>query len=243
MEKQNFLNIYLLENKEKSFYDIKSSSAKRNWMNENDGWAYNCLPLKIANQYGWTANSPCDIEIDWKGSDSPTSFKITCEDDKFNDYVDFNFGTGIFTFISDFIIKTNPGTSLYIRGISNSQKDLIFPLDGIVETDWLPFTFSFSFKFLKPGTVKFNKDEPIFMFFPIERDYIENFNISYKFIGDNLDLKDKRNKFNESRNKHNANMIDGKLKPQKFYIKGIVVDEEIKIKDHKVSLKLKEPVR
>ena len=170
MESLKFLNIYLLEDKEKSFYEISPASSKREWMSEDSGWSYNCLPLKIANKYGWFVKLPCDVEITWDGTDTQNGFFAKIDNEKFYKYIDFSFGNGTLTFMLDFIIKTSIGDSLYVRGISNNQKDLIYPLDGIIETDWLPFTFSFSYKFLKAGTVKFKKDEPIFMFFPIQRD-------------------------------------------------------------------------
>lgn len=241
MENVNFLNIYLLEDKEKSFYNITPADSKREWMNEDGGWSYNCLPLKIANKYGWFVRCPYDIEITWDGIESEKNFTVNSDNEEFFKYIDFNFGNGTLTFMLDFIIKSSIGDSLYVRGISNNKKELIYPLDGIVETDWLPFTFSFSYKFLKAGAVKFKKDEPIFMFFPIKRNYIENFDISYKFIGEDQVLKEQRNKFNQSRNDHNDNIINNKRSAQKFYIKGAIINEKINIQNHKINLILKQP--
>ena len=39
-------------------------------------------------------------------------------------------------------------------------KDGIHPLEGVVETYWLPFTFTMNWKFTRPGKIKFEKDEP-----------------------------------------------------------------------------------
>ena len=39
-------------------------------------------------------------------------------------------------------------------------KDGIVPLDGLVETDWLPFTFTMNWRFTRRKTIRFEKGEP-----------------------------------------------------------------------------------
>ena len=39
-------------------------------------------------------------------------------------------------------------------------KDGAVALDGLVETDWLPFPFTMNWKFTRPGVIRFEADEP-----------------------------------------------------------------------------------
>jgi hypothetical protein len=49
-------------------------------------------------------------------------------------------------------------------------------LDGIIETDWLPYTFTMNWKITRPNRrVRFEKDEPICMIVPMRRTDLERF--------------------------------------------------------------------
>ncbi|NDG04180.1 MAG: hypothetical protein EB121_02330 [Alphaproteobacteria bacterium] len=45
------------------------------------------------------------------------------------------------------------------RGAPNSAKHGIAPLDGLIETDWLPFGFTMNWRFTAPGQVTFERDD------------------------------------------------------------------------------------
>src|SRR5262249_16530146 len=45
-------------------------------------------------------------------------------------------------------------------------KDGIAPLEGVIETDWLPFSFTMNWQLTRAGAVVFEKDEP-FCFFTL----------------------------------------------------------------------------
>ena len=236
-----FIDVYT-QSGEPSIFDITPASVKREWMDETFGHAYKCLPLKIANQYGWVAHSPCTFTATWDGGTSKDSLLVQPTGEDFCDYMCAyavsHFAHGILTVNTDFLIRTTPGTSLYVRGLTNHQKDVIYPMDAVIETDWLPFHFPFSYRFIKPGTITFKKGEPLFMFFPIEREYIESFSLNFKSMDSNPELQEQNRKFSESRARH---MAEGNPLPQKFYIKGTVVDEKAEIAEHRVKLRLAAP--
>ena len=62
-----------------------------------------------------------------------------------------------------------------VRGPANNPKDGIIALDGIIETDWAPSTFTMNWRFTRACTVEFVRGEPICLFFPIQRKIIEVF--------------------------------------------------------------------
>lgn len=238
MSVNNVIEIYSLNNGP-SQMNIKSAKVKREWMDKTNGFAYHCLPLNIANQYGWVCHSIETFTATWNGGLGQESIVINQEGNISRKIAMSHFGYGILTILTDFLVKTPQNVSTYIRGISNNNYENVYPLDGIVETDWLPFTFTMNYKFEKPGTVTFKKGDPLFMFFPIERSYIENFDIVQKPISSNPQLLDDLQKYGKARDYNLNNKIN---KPQKFYVSGNVVDEKVEINNHQRRLDLKEPV-
>jgi hypothetical protein len=216
-----------------SSFKVSQLDFKRDWMEGSN--AYRCLPLNIASQYGWAVHSPIDFSASWNGGMGVDSIQVYAPDDQ---YVTSHFGYGILTVKVDFIVTTDKNVSLYVKGISNSSKSNIYALEGIVETDWLPFTFTMNYKFHTPGTVSFQKDEPLFMFFPIERTFIEKFELVSDSIKNSKELNDGYKKYSKARNEVLQNEHTGSGY-QKFYKDGIVVDTKVDIENHKRKLDLK----
>jgi hypothetical protein len=127
---------------------------------------------------------------------------------------------------------------MFVRGVPNSIQDGIEPLDGIVETDWLPFTFTFNYKFTKPGTISFKKGDPLFSFFPIERGFVENFYIETQEIASDLELNADYEAYNKSRQAY-LNNNTGKY--QKYYANGKGPEKEYKIVNHQKRTNVQKP--
>jgi hypothetical protein len=101
-------------------------------------------------------------EAEWEGERSRRAIIIRAkgQPEKVKRFVCSHFGHGILTFHPGYVFRTNPGWALWIRGCPNTFKPPIVPLEGVVETEWLPFTFTMNWKFTSPGKVIFQKDEP-----------------------------------------------------------------------------------
>lgn len=238
----NLIEIYSMSRNGPSMMNIQPANVKRDWMDDTGGFAYHCLPLNIANRYGWVCHNIKTFIATWDGGLDQDSLTIKQENGEPTQIALSHFGNGIITIPTDFLIKTPNNVSTYIRGISNHAYDNVYPLDGIVETDWLPFTFTMNYKFTEPGSVTFKKGDPLFMFFPIERTYIENFNIVQKSIHSNEPLMEKLHKYGKARSDYLEHKAETKGKGQKFYVSGNVVDEKASITNHRVNLKLKQPI-
>lgn len=142
---------------------IRPGGSRREWMDQTiEHFAYRCTPLVIANATGWELLSPFHIEAEWEGERSRKAIIIRAkgQPERVKRFVCSHFGHGILTFHPGYVFRTNPGWALWIRGCPNTFKPPIVPLEGIVETDWLPFTFTMNWKFTSPGKVIFQKDEP-----------------------------------------------------------------------------------
>jgi hypothetical protein len=224
------------ENKE--IFKIVPSTLPRNWMDASTKkFAYKCLPLNIANQYGWTVLSPIDFSISWYGGDDPSDVDISVsdlvsrEDSGFDTSVFNYFGNGVFTVHLDFILKTPEGFSTYIRGIPNEPKVGVKYLDAIVETDWLPLPFTYNIKVVEPGTYHFKKGEPLFVFFPIERGTVENFKLINKSIKDDQEFYQDFVDYEDSRAEFQSTPGNA-LKFQRFYFNGTGPKKTYSIKNH-----------
>lgn len=136
----------------------------RQWMDDtNDHYAYRCLPLSMANTSGWELTSPLDFEVQWNGGqgiDAVTARAPGVDPNALRALITSHFGHGILTFHTGWLFRTSPGWGLWVRGAPNFAIDGIHALDGMVETDWLPFPFTMNWRFTRPGTVRFRKGDP-----------------------------------------------------------------------------------
>jgi hypothetical protein len=239
MSKQEII-LYRLQ-EESPIFPVVPLTIKRKWMSES--WqkhAYKCLPLNIANQYGYAVLCPADFTLDWWGGRDPrdVDFDVASGSEYMKNHIYSYFGEGTFTIHVDFMIKTPEGFSTYIRGVPNEAKKGVKPLDAIVETDWLPFTFTYNFLLTEPGTYTFKKNEPLFVFFPIERNTVENFKLKEYRIQDNPELLKDFNEYGDKRD--DSIEIENRTQKtfyQNFYRNGVKANgEKAKIKNHITNL-------
>lgn len=200
--------------------------AQREFMDSTSNrFAYRCLPLNIANQYGWELLSPCTFEASWDGGISPDSIQVEILDDSWPHPVS-HFGHGVLTFHISQVFRTPPGTQILITGPLNSPKDGIYAMTGIIETDWSPYSFTMNWVITRPFfPIRFEKGEPIAHIMPVNLAAIEEFEPVYLPIDSNPELKEKYELFQNSRNAFNKDLSDpeseaNKQKWQKAYFRG-----------------------
>lgn len=219
---------------------VKPSTHKRAWMDDTvDKFAYRCLPMNIANQHSWTVECPGDITATWSGGDGSEDLSIDYIGEHIFKFALSEFGYGVLTFHTDFVLTTEEKVCIYCKGPANSHRKIIQPLEGIIETFWLPFTFTMNWKFTEPGTVEFKKGDPMFCFFPIELDYVEDFSINVKRIRDDEILHNKYQEYSASRKDHIDTGHTDDQSWQKHYMKGTCPYSNHKAPGHKTNLKLK----
>ncbi len=153
---------------------IRPAPVERDWMDRSpDGFAYRCLPLDIANAHGWEMLCPAAFEASWDGDPGMAAIRIT-SDAPAHLLPISHFGSGVLTFHVHGLFRTEPAVQLWVSGSPNRIKDGIQALTAIVETDWAPYTFTMNWRFTRPGTVRFEKDEPFCFFFPLRLDLVES---------------------------------------------------------------------
>jgi Family of unknown function (DUF6065) len=226
-------------------------------MNQTPGsYAYRCLPLSIANAHGWEVRCPVTCEAEWNGGSTKDDIHVTFADEENSSmgnkqstsFAESHFGSGILTFNVGVVIETPPGYDLWVTGPVNEFKDGIQALSAVIESYWMPFTFTMNWKITRPHLkVRFEKDEPFCFFFPIEHGALERFNPTFEKIGEEPDLE-RQYKFAFYKRalpllalrkvKGKELNIQGKDRFEGWYIRGEMPDGT-EIADHKKRLQLK----
>lgn len=130
----------------------------RDWMDATTKrHAYRCLPIAVANTYGWQLLLPADVTAEWNGGTELADVTVTCADQH---QAVSNFARGVLTFDVGYIFRTPIDFHLLVTGPSNTFKDGVAPMTAVVETDWLPYTFTFNYQFTRPGRVHWAAGEP-----------------------------------------------------------------------------------
>jgi hypothetical protein len=142
--------------------EIIPGRAERDWMDAStERFAYRCTPIPIANASGWELILPVSFSATWNGGSLVSDVVIASDDGdpRLSQIAASVFGHGILTFHPGYLFRTSPGWAILARGAPNTVKDGIVALEGLVETDWLPFTFTMNWHFTRPGTVRFHKSD------------------------------------------------------------------------------------
>ena len=156
--------------------EVVTAPSRRQWMdNYPERHPYRCLPLQIANSYGWQLLSPYSFEVNYRGGVTPGDIRISLPNDisESDSFVETHFGHGVLTFRTGYIFRTQPGWQLLISGPKNHPKDTIYPLDGLIESDWLPYPFTVNWQFTRPGRIRFEKNEPFCQLVPVLQHALE----------------------------------------------------------------------
>lgn len=190
-------------------WTLTPAPVRREWMQANDSQAYRCLPMTIANAAGWAIGCPTSFVATWNGSIAKGGVRFDFAD-PFAAYarvITDHFGNGIVTFNLPWLFRTSrPRVGLNVRGLPNEPKFNATPLEGFVETDWLPFTFTMNWKIQRPGQpVQFVKGEPIAFIQPASLDFAEATEPRVAKLEDNGGLAAEYAAYEASRAAYNAN--------------------------------------
>jgi hypothetical protein len=226
---------------------IVPAPVAREWMDlTHDRFAYRCLPLLIANQSGWLLLNTHKLRAVWNGKPDPDSVTIIPKKGPSNAPCPAvsHFGHGILTFNLNYLFRTPPGYNLWARGPANFFKDGISPLEGLVETDWSPATFTMNWKMTSVDMpVDFEIGEPVCMIVPVKRGEVEQFRPAIKEIASNPQIKQAYEEWSASRSKFlnqlkSAGSAATEEKWQRDYVQGEV--SGVKAPQHQVKLNVRE---
>lgn len=186
--------------------NIRPAPVERAWMDAtNERFAYRCLPLNIANAYGWEILCPSTFVAVWSGGAGLDALRIEPTEDG-PAVASSHFGHGTLTFRVPCLFRTEPGIDLMVQGPVNRPKHAIAPLSGIIETDWSPYTFTMNWVFTRPGIIKFAKNEPFCHLFPLRRGELESVEPTICNLSDEPELNKEYQAWNKSRAEFNEDL-------------------------------------
>lgn len=227
------------------------AEGTRTWMDATPARAaYRCLPLTMANQAGWHCLNTHAVEVVWNGSDGASGLTIRFLDETpETPYVLSSFGSGVVTWHIPFLFVTPSGFNLLARGPANMPKDGVQALEGLVETDWSPASFTMNWKLTRPNhPVRFERDEPICLIVPQPRNALEGFEPFVLPLSENPDLESRHSEWAKRRVKFFAEVqarfaedpAGTAANPpwQKEYMRGTIPNDAPRFAHHQTSLKL-----
>jgi hypothetical protein len=223
--------------------DLWAAPIQRAWMEQTpQRFANRCLPLLIANQSGWLLINTETVRLTWDGGRELDSLTIEYEGAPHSRPFVSHFGSGIVTYLVPYLFRTSPGWNLLVRGPSNCPKDGIYPLEGVVETDWATATFTMNWHLTRPGmTVTFIRGEPVAMVVPQRRGDLERVSPRIKDLSSDPSLDAAYQAWQASRQEFLADLDEGGLPRgkdwQRHYFRGRTVDG-YEFPDHQTRLRV-----
>jgi len=188
---------------------IRSASHTREWMDKtHQKFPYRCLPLVIANSFGWDVINPTSFMAVWNGGSLPSDVKIVFPTPgRRSSIPQAHFGTGVLTFTLGHLFRTAPGVNLYVKGPPNVPKDGIVALEGIVETDWSPATFTMNWLFTRKNhEVIFEAGESYCRIFPVPRRITEVFDPELRELDEEPELLEMHMNWRKHRDEFNKGL-------------------------------------
>jgi hypothetical protein len=228
---------------------IVAGSPRREWMDAfSDRHPYRCLPLTMANSTGWEILCPLGLTVEWNGGMMEEDIRITGDEPwpPVRNVADSHFRRGILTFHTGHLFRTDPGVAVWAMGPPNEPKDGIYPLSGLVETEWLPFPFTMNWQFTRPGTVRFEKGEPFCFITLIEHKRLEEVQPSLRLLASNDPLNQEFKVWAESRGDFNKRLKTREEEAmrqrwQRHYMHGRNQASGEEFADHVTKRRLKAP--
>lgn len=214
---------------ERLFEPLKGK-PKRDWFVTH---AYFCLPLTIANQYGFVVKSAFDVVARWNGGTRPqdTSVHAICSEAEARaQLISSHFGSGIVTVQNRWTYRTPPGVNLMTLTPPNFVLDGVLHMAGVVESDNLRRDFTFNLKLTRPHVDVFiPRGTPVGCIIPYPRHDVDAYRVS--LVTDKAILE-----FERRTMKHfaEARRVQGYF-PEGLYMRGVDVYEN-KFPDHQRSL-------
>jgi hypothetical protein len=225
---------------------LVTAPSPRDWMDATPyRFANRCLPLRIANQAGCFVLNSHTLRVTWNGGNEITDLEIASLDGEARYPAISHFGSGILTWNLPFLFRTPKGYNLQVRGPANWPKDGVYPLEGIVETDWAISSFTMNWKLTRAELpVVFEAGEPICMIVPQRRGELEAFRPKIRELDEEPETASAYREWAESRRRFIQDLkVPGSEAVtqgwQKDYVRGLTLGE-LRFEEHQTKLRLKD---
>ena len=215
---------------------------RRHWMDAFAGQhPYRCLPLAIANTYGWQLLLPADVTVVWNGGMEASDITI---DSSCKHQVVSNFKRGVLTFDVSYIFRTPPGYHLLVTGPTNEFKDGVAPMTALIESDWLPYPFTFNYQLTHPGTFSWRAGEPYAQIAVVPATLQEQFEPKIRSLSEDPRLASDLQEWSKRRRETREQLVNGDASRawDKDYLLGRYADGRHSEVAHTVKSLIRAPV-
>ncbi len=201
------------------------AKTTRKWMDESiNKHPYRCLPMLMANSYGWDLVSKSEFTAEWNGGKYPKDLTITNASGEC--VPTSHFGEGIITWHTGFLFRTEYPYGVFVTGSQNEPIKNITCLSGIVESHWLSFPFTLNWKFTCPSKIKVEIGDVISQLILVRLDIFEQVEAEIIEISENPQLKKEYEDFCKYRSEFNSKPDRKKEEWQKNYFLGTKLSGE-----------------
>ncbi|MDH3731957.1 MAG: DUF6065 family protein, partial [Gemmatimonadota bacterium] len=187
---------------------------------------------------------PTGFSVRWNGRRDLESISFKWDDTP-HEAVASHFGSGVLTFTPGYLFRTTKDHNMWVKGAPNMPKDGIVPLEGVIETDWAPFSFTMNWKITRPKHwIRFDKGEPIARLVPFPRHYLESYRPRMAPIASDTRIFTQYEQWRESRSQFIEDLAAQEEEAvqsgwQRTYVRGENM-RGTKMQDHQTKLHLRE---
>ena len=181
---------------------IVQSRVKRDWMDATyNKHAYQCMPMTLANVYGWEVQIEEDLVVIWDGVNPPQilqgEYTSTGRKQAVSSIV------GMISINIGWAINTEENHSTWFTGPPNYFMDGAICLTATLPTSWWPDETQMNWKITKINEpVTFKSGDPICFFNIYDNRAMENVEIQTKNLWDNKELMQSRMNYSDLKMKN-----------------------------------------
>jgi hypothetical protein len=184
---------------------IAQSRIKRDWMDETyNKHAYQCLPMTVANVYGWEIVMEEDLVVQWDGGNTPPSI-LSGEVTSSGRVQAISSIIGMISINMGWVMNTEEGYNTWFSGSPNYFVDGAVALTATIPSYWWPDESQMNWKITKIGEpVTFKAGTPFCFFNIYDNSVLENVEIIESTLWDDSKLIASRMKYGELKARNNV---------------------------------------
>jgi hypothetical protein len=183
--------------------EINQSRFNRDWMdNTYNKHAYQCLPMTVANVYGWEIVMEEDLVVQWDGGNTPPII-LSGEITSSGRVQAISSIIGMISINMGWVINTEDGYNTWVTGSPNYFVDGATPLTATLPSYWWPDESQMNWKITKIGEpVTFAAGTPFCFFNIYDNSILENTEIVTSNLWDDKELMESRVRYGELKTKN-----------------------------------------
>jgi hypothetical protein len=182
---------------------INQSRFNRDWMDDTyNKHAYQCLPMTVANVYGWEIVMEEDLVVQWDGGNTPPAI-LSGEVTSSGRVQAISSIIGMISINMGWVINTEDGYNTWVTGSPNYFVDGATPLTATLPSYWWPDESQMNWKITKIGEpVTFAAGTPFCFFNIYDNSILEDTEVITSNLWDDKELMESRVRYGELKTKN-----------------------------------------